>query len=184
MKKQAVLGVVALCSVHSMATEIGLGASFNTSDKGIYFPIDLSNSFRIEPYINYSRVNEKHKYGDNISKDATRKKEEFGIGLFNKRQLSQDLNMNLGARIGYVKYEDHDERFHSERLSSEGFSFSPTLGLEYYIYTKFSISGELSVDYKKTNKENYGNYVNDSEKQDNNEESLSNSAKVVARFYF
>lgn len=86
-------------------------------------PINLSNSFRIEPELSgaySSRYEEFYVYG--------------GVGLFYQRQ-KKDFNMFMGSRVG-LGYNDYEE------LQTH---VAPVFGAEYYFSDRFCVGGELQL---------------------------------------
>lgn len=133
-KKQLALSI-ALLTTSGMAsaegTKVGLGVSVKSDDTKIYLPIDVSQSIRIEPSIEYIKVDSNGDY-DLI---------EFSVGVFGLAPVSSDIGIYYGARIGYLDFDSDGAG------DVDGYSFSPTIGLEYWVNERFSIAAEAEWSY-------------------------------------
>ncbi len=135
MKKKQLALAIALLTTAGIAsaegTKVGLGVSVKSDDTKIYLPIDVSESIRIEPAIQYTHINPDS--GSNL--DVI----EFSVGVFGLAPVSNNVGLYYGARIGYL---DIDASF-----EADGYSLAPTIGLEYWVNERFSISAEAEWSY-------------------------------------
>lgn len=98
-----------------------LNDAINSSNGGfassIYFPINVSDQFRLEPEI--ALFSSKYTDFHNI-----------GLGFF-KLENSKELLLKYGARVGV--------------MSNDMFHISPTLGAEYFLSPRFSLGAEAQL---------------------------------------
>jgi len=143
MKKKIVSSMfLSFCSVYA-AADVGIGVSVNSQDRRVYMPIDVSESFRIEPQFTYFEQSISVPTFDNDTEYTA-----FSLGLFKKQKMAENFNFFLGARIGYVQDERKTESDTSMSTSDlSGYSIAPTIGFEYYVFDKLSIGGEVAWSY-------------------------------------
>jgi hypothetical protein len=104
-----------------------------------YFPINISDQFRIEPILELRITNAKSEQSNNDGISL-----EFSIGIFPIVKYDK-LNIYYGARIGYI-YTDKKSDYDEDR--TKGLIISPTIGGEYFLISRFSLSTELHYEYK------------------------------------
>lgn len=134
MKELALVAAGMLLPAFSQAAEqgtrIGVGASIRSDDAAIYLPIDVSPSFRVEPYFLWSE--QETTTGGTTTNFETRM---LGAGGFFRLGLRDHLETYLGGRLAYVEQE-------SGFADVDGFSVEPTLGVEYFVTGRFSLALE------------------------------------------
>lgn len=183
---------------------IGIGLSTFNYDSGNYYennyssseiliPIQISNSFRLEPSLRYSA----YKTTDEITVEEYEyeyKSEviDIALGIFYTSQIKKKFTFYIGPRIGYISYNAsrtytyaYDNDIYSDEYPSSGYTFSPSLGLEYEFFDNFRIGGELSVRYEKIFGDLNESYNGEEEDTgDNNDESTTTVAKFILRYFF
>ena len=158
MKKLILLVSVCILSVSALS-DTGIGVSFQGNDGRVYIPHDLSDSLRIEPSIRYYKM----KFSNNLDVENY----EIGIGLFYKKETIKNMRILIGARAGYI---DLDQTA-LNASSGDGYFIAPALGFEYFIGEKFSIGGEVALNYRKTTQDTFNSFT-------------GTDTSLSARFYF
>jgi hypothetical protein len=168
--------------------QVGVGVAFQGGDEAIYLPIDVSDNFRIEPSLRYSRYNDKTTYESSSESSSLSKYTSesevvsLGVGFFRMKKLAENFGFYSGVRIGYLYSEQKRERPSSDDYNgySKGFSFSPAAGFEYFIVDNLSVGGEIAVHYSNMDG-NSDDYGVDSDSSSTN---TSTGTSMSARFYF
>lgn len=160
MKK--LLAIAALSSVASAhAADFGVGANIGSDSSTIYAPINLSEGFRIEPYLSAYKSDY-----DN----ASYRRSELGAGFFKLEKTSNQTDVYWGARVGYIDGRDTDKE------DFDGYSVAPVLGFEYFPVKNFSVGGEVAVEYNHLN--------SDSTNYFDNANATTTRGRVGIKFYF
>lgn len=163
----------------SVLADVGLGISVQNNDQRFSMPIDITESFRIEPMFGFSKEESKDtQYSDF---EETREGYYVGAGFFGQAELVENLNFLYGARISYLTIENKGKSdFSDYETEADGYSFAPTIGFEYFLVEKLSIGGEFSVEYNKSD----GESKEDLDTYDFSEESTNTDTSLSVRFYF
>lgn len=182
MKNRIALALSMAFSASTFAN-VGVGVSVRDDDTRIYVPINVTESFRIEPFVNYGKREEK----DDDWEESV-KAYEFGLGFFGRTELVDKLHFLYGARISYLsaKAVNKDSDGSSYKYDVDGYSIAPTMGFEYFIMEKLSIGADVSLVYAKTDSESksydydydYGAKVEQTNKDTETDTSLN------VKFYF
>lgn len=167
MRKEAVwLSALALgvCSA-GQAAEYGLGVSLSGDNRVIYLPVNISPSWRVEPYGQFYRsvVESSSSANSSIGHD-------LGLGAFKLGLITSQVRIYGGARVA--------KTHHNREPHWTGYSISPTIGAEYYFVDKFSIAGEASLSLSRAKTE----FVNESLNTTN--ELTKTETQVVLRYLF
>lgn len=170
MNRSMLFGAIFAISTAAFS-DVGIGVSFQSDDSNVYIPYDISESIRIEPSIRYY----KFKAENNSDTESF----ELGIGLFHKKETMNNLNLLLGARVGYIDF--NRSYTGSSETSGNGYFIAPTLGLEYFIGDKFSIGGEVSLRYENATQDTADFFDG---KQSIDTSSIDTDTSLSARFYF
>jgi hypothetical protein len=107
--------------------DVGIGVSADSNDREIYFPINFKDRYRVEPSIHVLHVESTHRGANDFA--------GIGVGLFRKNKVADQVSVLIGARLGYSNY-DQEILWPDER--TYGYSFAPTLAVEYAVNKKFS----------------------------------------------
>lgn len=176
------------------AIEPGLGVSFKSNDINIYLPINVSKSFRVEPFIGQYKTNET----EDLNK-ASYTQKEIGLGAFGLHQSTENIGVYYGARIARVEsrraysthYSYEYDTFSSANKSSDeqsGYSFAPVLGFEYSVVPQLSVGGEASwefVDMDGKDRSSYNTGYSVTEQSTKTETTQNNTiTRLMIRYYF
>lgn len=185
---------LAMVSPTVFAIEPGIGVSFKSNDINIYLPVNVSKSFRVEPFIGQYKSNE----SEDLSKESYSQK-EIGLGAFGLHQSTENVGLYYGARLARVEtrraystqYSYEDDTFSSANKSSDdqsGYSFAPVLGFEYRLVPQLSVGGEASwafVELDGKDKRSYNTGYSVTESSTKTETSQNNTVtRLMVRYYF
>jgi len=128
------------------SADFGVGVSAKSNDSTIYVPIDINDSFRVEPLVRYSK--DTSVFAGGRSKYETY---EIGTGLFKLYPLTESIHIYYGGRLSYLNLKA-ETNFQApvvdfNRSSSDGYRIAPTLGFEYFFKKHLSIGGEAQWYY-------------------------------------
>lgn len=125
--------------------EVGLGVSLQPTGHELYVPISLSDSYRIEPSLYY----ENH---GNSAQISHRQFIELSVGFFQIAPVGDKVSAYYGARAGFLDYNS------SSHIGDdlEGARFAPTVGIEYFLSSRLSISGEAAISYERIDSQSSG----------------------------
>lgn len=182
---------LAMVSPTVFAIEPGLGVSFKSNDINIYLPVNVSKSFRVEPFFGQHKSDEKEQ-GDKV----TFSEKEFGFGAFGLHKNTDNIGLYYGARFAYVesKYaysRAYEEGYSSTNNSSDeqsGYSFAPVLGFEYSVIPQLTVGGEASwefIELDGKDKSSFNNSYSVTERSTKTETSQNNTVtRLMVRYYF
>jgi hypothetical protein len=123
----------------------------------LLIPIDVSETFRIEPVLGYSRLTTSREIDapdDDLNEETstTLTSLRIGVGAFAKASRGNDTNLYFGGRVGYnrvsynrVRQRNDDD--YEESSNPSGFFIGPTVGGSYFFSDFFSIGGEVEARY-------------------------------------
>jgi hypothetical protein len=160
----------------------------------LLIPIDVSETFRIEPVLSYSRLTTSSSSegpGDYEEKTSTTLSSlRIGVGAFAKASRGNDTNLYFGGRVGYnrasrstddgdLRNTDDDDEEDSSNAS--GFFIGPTVGGSYFFSDFFSIGGEVEARYSNigTSEAETGNFTVSEDVT-----TITLRPSLVVRFYF
>lgn len=152
MRSLCVAVGLALASANAMAADYGIGVSARSDDGWLYVPIDLSKTFRIEPSVRYGS-SEVSSGGSSFTTSQESDRWELGVGLFGKKQITEQALLYFGGRLAYVDSQStfvETGSFGSTirgEGDQDGYRVGPTLGFEYIFGGHFSIGGEASYTF-------------------------------------
>jgi hypothetical protein len=185
-----VAGVLAL-SGSAIAADMGLGVGFGQNSGLIYAPINVTPSFRVEPFFAYYK--EKNTSGEPFASAQSYSNYVAGVGLFVTQRVAENIDVFGGGRLGYLSRKEKRTQtsysFGPAEYSSEssGYLIAPTIGFEYYLQKNISIGAEAAISYIKTSgtNVNYDYYFsNNNQKSDIKGSSTSTTTAVVVKYYF
>ena len=145
MKKIVALALCA-CAVPTWAADVGIGVSAESNDSTIYVPIDFGDTWRLEPFVNYSKTKIKSDGGDSLKSETLR----IGTGVFGARSLGESLRLYYGGRLSYLETETplYTNAFGTVYDDGDGYCIAPTLGFEYAFNDHVSLGGEAEWFYE------------------------------------
>ncbi|MDY6947645.1 MAG: hypothetical protein SXG53_18205 [Pseudomonadota bacterium] len=142
---------VALCSGSALAADFGVGVSARSDDGFVYAPIDISKTFRLEPFVRYGTSELSYSQDGVVDRQDT-ETWEIGVGVFGKKQITDAAHIYFGARLAHVDTESTViqpglfDDIRSE-TAQDGTRIGPTLGFEYIFGGHFSVGGEASYTF-------------------------------------
>ncbi|PSQ79404.1 MAG: hypothetical protein BRD37_00170 [Bacteroidetes bacterium QH_8_67_23] len=157
----------------------------------LLIPIDVSETFRIEPVLGYSRLTTSSSSegpGDYEEKTSTTLTSlRIGVGAFAKAPRGNDTNLSFGGRVGYNRASrntddgDDDDDDEEESTNASGFFIGPTVGGSYFFSDFFSIGGEVEARYANigTSEKEIGNFTVSEDVT-----TITLRPSLVVRFYF
>jgi hypothetical protein len=161
----------------------------------LLIPIDVSETFRIEPVLGYSRLTTSREIDapdDDLNEETstTLTSLRIGVGAFAKASRGNDTNLYFGGRVGYnrasrstddgdLRNTDDDDEEDSSNAS--GFFIGPTVGGSYFFSDFFSIGGEVEARYSNigTSEAETGNFTVSEDVT-----TITLRPSLVVRFYF
>jgi hypothetical protein len=156
MKAIAALFVSLFCISNAAAAEYGIGLSAKSDNGLIYFPIDVSPKWRVEPYIRYSTDHTDSL--QTVPPTVTIPGQEtdileVGAGVFGLALPRESLRVYYGARVGYVNVHsvfrvDTGSTTIRDSDTSDGYHVAPTFGFEYLFNSHFTLGGEAAYFYQ------------------------------------
>jgi hypothetical protein len=158
----------------SQATTTGVGVSVQEDGGTIYIPIDLYDWLRIEPTFGFLRSEDNDFYTVSNSpgtSESTTTEFDFGIGVFGRSTLRDQLQVYYGARLNYSYYKYEAPFF---EFKYYGYTIAPTLGLEYFIAERFSVGAEVAWFFEYLDDRDSGDYAT----------STGTDTRLIARFFF
>jgi hypothetical protein len=174
----------------AIAADMGLGVGFGQNSGLIYAPINVTPSFRVEPFFAYYK--EKNTSGEPFASAQSYSNYVAGVGLFVTQRVAENIDVFGGSRLGYLSRKEKRTQtsysFAPTEYSSEssGYFIAPTIGFEYYLQKNISIGAEAAISYIKTsgNSVSYDYYSNGNQKSDTKSSSTSTTTAVVIKYYF
>jgi hypothetical protein len=156
MKTAAAFLVAALVASNAIAAEYGVGLSAKSDNGLIYFPIDVSPKFRVEPHFRYSTDDTRRAETDPPTVTLAGQRAEtfeIGAGLFGLGLPKESLRVYYGARVGYVNVHtvlkiDTGPVTIRDADTDEGYRIAPTFGFEYLFNEHFTLGGEVAYFYQ------------------------------------
>jgi hypothetical protein len=156
MKTTAALLAAALFAGNAVAAEYGIGLSAKSDNGLIYFPIDVSPKWRVEPYVRYSTDHTDSL--QTVPPTVTIPEQEtdileVGTGVFGLASPRESLRVSYGARVGYVNVHsvfriDTGSTTIRDTDTTEGYHVAPTFGFEYLFNSHFTLGGEVAYFYQ------------------------------------
>ena len=154
--KIAILLILALSASNAAAAEYGLGLSAKSDNGLVYFPIDVSPRFRIEPHVRYSTEDVQVNSAPGVPTVTAGDTEmlEIGAGAFGLSLPKESIRIYYGARAGYLDLKiintiSADELPPRRIVENQyGYRIAPTLGFEYLFSQHFTLGGEIAYFYQ------------------------------------
>ena len=138
----------------SYATQFGVGVGIVEGGQSIYFPVNISNDIRLEPYLIYSRNKTNYDFSPSTGSNDytyTSNYTNVGLGIFKVLKQSNETNLYFGARVGSIKTKNNtvyaDPTIPSYPRAGKGFTVAPVAGFEYYLNPNLSLSAEISISH-------------------------------------
>jgi hypothetical protein len=165
-----VLTAAALALLPMIAgADVGVGASLRDSEASLYLPIEAA-AWRIEPYFAWSDQDL------NGPTDLSQESQTIGVGIFRKLEIHDRTQVYLGARLALAQFETTSSDPADPDLEGDGYSFEPTLGIEYRIVELVAVSLEGLLYVRRTEEEFGGD--------DYTRNSVGTGNRLLVRVYF
>jgi hypothetical protein len=184
MKKFLLLvAILSIIPVSAQARNFGFGLSANSDDASIYFPIELQEKFKVEPYFRWFKSTDKSN-----DFEGELKQYEFGFGIFYNFNIKESYAVYSGSRFAYINRETNSDfiAFDGQLLNQsnelDGFKISPTLGFEYFFTNNISLAGEVEWFYQKFDQKDNDPFEGVTRKTDTSQNGTD--SRVLLRFYF
>jgi hypothetical protein len=176
--------VALLASGTCVAAEYGVGISAKSDNGLIYIPVELTPTFRIEPYIRHSSSDSKQTIDFGATETTFRsnfEQLEGGLGMFGLAVPKESVRLYFGGRASYF---DSDTRSSTSALqfkqSVYGYRIIPTMGFEYLFNGHFTLGGEVGYYFEHRNvDERSVSSHRESESDQNGTESF-----LILRYFF
>ena len=177
MKKIVAL-VLCAGAVPAWAADVGVGVSVESHDSTIYVPIDFGETFRVEPFVNFSKA-KSNSYGYRSSMETL----QIGTGLFALKPLGDSVRLYYGGRLSYLDLESTANYFggpnyYFDTHEGSGFRVAPTLGFEYAFNKHLSFGAEAAWFYQDIDGSGYANAG------DIDERSTGTDTRLILRLRF
>lgn len=159
--KRILLALSLIALPMAAIADFGIGASFKSSEAGIYLPITITPRVFVEPYFRYSdRDTDSTIAGSAESgSDSSFTTLSVGAGLFGVSQLGDAVDFYYGARAAYLRQESSTTALilspapilpfsvPTQEFDADGFSIAPTLGFQYYLTDRLSLGAEVRWEF-------------------------------------
>lgn len=176
MKKLVAVVLLAGCSSVAMAeVDYGVGLSLQNSDGVIHLPINISDTWRIEPSLRYVESERESAFSNSDTRYV-----ELGVGVFKKKVVAEKVALLYGARVGYLESKYTYSSDGDSSSKENGYTIAPTLGVEYNIAENFSIGGEIALKYYDID----GSEDDFGDDEDTSEKYLSTQTGISVRYFF
>jgi len=172
--------------------DVGVGVSLNTEGGGnggygVSLPLRFGN-FSVEPELSFYDSSEDTTYPTLSTNNRIYDYQQYTLetGVYWRRPIIPSVEMYVGGRVGYTKYEYSVTRplspTNSYSYDESGYFLGPTLGAEYFFNKNFSMGLDASLLYESTSGENVSASPGNTYKQDRTEINYQGRARL--RFYF
>jgi len=187
----AVATALALTAPMAGAVDVGLGVSLNNEGGGnggygVSLPLRFGN-FTVEPELSFYDSSEDTTYPTSPTNNRTIDYQRYTLetGVYWRRPIIPSVEMYVGGRVGYAKYENSVtyplSPTNNFSRNESGYFLGPTLGAEYFFNKNFSMGLDVSLLYESTSdKEVYGGGLYYS--SDRN--AINYQSRARLRFYF
>jgi hypothetical protein len=146
----AVLAATLVCGP-AVAAEYGVGVSAKSDNGLLYFPIDLSATLRVEPFVRNqsSDLTQKIDFGGEVTTFKSKADQvEGGFGLFGLAVPKESVRLYYGGRASYFDGDSHSTQ---TSQSFYGYRITPTVGFEYLFNGHFTLGGEIGYYFESRN---------------------------------
>lgn len=142
----------------------------------VLVPIDVSETFRVEPLIGYTRLSsERPSFDGSETIEFTTNVLRLGIGAFGGL-TRDDTHLYYGVRGGYNRISTSSGDDEDDGEPFDGFFVSPTLGGSYFFSDFFSLGGEVEARYT--------SFSGGDDDFEMSSSTLALRPSLVVRFYF
>lgn len=143
-RSTAILAAALGLSLAGQAQEAGVGVRLNgTAGATLYAPLKLNDAFMLEGTLSHQQFKEETTPAAGSTTTFETKATEVGVGLFWLKGLGESTRAYAGPRLSYGK----ESTTSGLRADSQGFTVTPTLGVEYFPVRHVSLGGEIGLAY-------------------------------------
>lgn len=181
------------------AGNLGLGVSIKPGETAVYLPIKVSEFYKVEPFIRYSK-NSSELISSPDSENVDKSARAIGVGLFQSKEMGQNADLYYGLRASFTKVKERWQYkssytggdttkiiINKTRDSERGFILSPTVGVAYSFTRQFVLAFEAQLNFGKYKaKDSYydmdlSKYIENSTERG---EKSGTDTKVILRYFF
>jgi hypothetical protein len=180
MKRIVALMVAALVTGPAAAAEYGVGISAKSDNGLLYFPIDVSPQFRVEPYLRHVSSDSKQRIdtgGEVTTFNSESDQVEGGVGVFGLAVPKASVRLYYGARASYFDGDSHSTQ---TKQSFYGYRITPTIGFEYLFNSHFTLGGEVGYFFQNANVDT----VLFSSHQESDNDTSGTDSFLILRYFF
>jgi len=171
-------------------TKAGMGAVIG-STSGLFLPIMAGELF-IEPSISFRKSETDSTSISSVTRsDRKSKTITLGVGIFKAQFVAIKTFLYSGARIGFVQRKVKETTSSvsilpasTSTISDHGYFISPTIGVQYYFVSQFSIGLDLALQFSKTDGKEVQTAGAVTTSSNTNDTSSSTTATVIFRYFF
>lgn len=128
--------VLMVSSFAGRAAEFGLGVALSGNGSGIFVPINVSEQWRVEPSLEYSKFN-----FSETDFDSSNEIYRLGVGVFRLWQSSEQVRTLVGVRVSYQSFSQ------TRQFEVDGHGIAPTVGFEYAVTPSLVVGAEAALEY-------------------------------------
>lgn len=183
MNRIVALILAGLFSGHAIAAEYGLGISAKSDNGLLYFPIDVSPSFRVEPFLRHSSFDStsRSNFGGGLTFRSESDSVEGGAGIFGLLVPKESVRLYYGGRASYFDGDSHSSSaVVQSRQSFYGYRITPTLGFEYLFNSHFTLGGEVGYFFENRNVDSQNASTHSESEVDNS----GTESFLILRYFF
>jgi hypothetical protein len=183
MNRIVALIIAGLFTGHAVAAEYGIGISAKSDNGLLYFPIDVSPKFRVEPYLRHSSFDSTStsNFGSGVTFKSESDSVEGGAGIFGLLVPKESVRLYYGGRASYFDGDSHSSSAAIQsRQSFYGYRITPIIGFEYLFNSHFTLGGEVGYFFenRKVDSRNTATHL-ESETDNSGTESF-----LILRYFF
>lgn len=155
--------------VPAWSADVGVGVSAKSNDTTIYVPIDFGTSWRLEPFVNYSKQTATTSQYSLETESLL-----IGAGLFGLQSMGESLRLYYGGRLAYLDMSIDQGATPQGVIESSGNGYlvAPTLGFEYLFNEHVSLGGEAEY------------FFQDVDRAGGDQERSGTNTRLILRFRF
>lgn len=132
-----------------------VGVGITVPDVGLLLPIDVSEHFRIEPYVLFYAVRVDFPVSSDTTWDSHTR---LGVGLFSVTRPIETVRIYVGPRFGLLRGSTslNGPSFGKTTVDNSGWFLGGAIGGEYRPVAQISIGGEAKIEYVHTSASSSG----------------------------
>jgi len=149
--------VVTLCTLATLAVPLAaqghpaarrLGVGITVPDIGVLLPINVGRHVRLEPLLDFFTARADFPVSSDTAWESST---QIGLGLFMTTAPQEQFTVYFGPRIGYLHGSTKVNGPSGQTsTTSSGWFVAGALGGEYSVVSRFSVGGELKIQFDHT----------------------------------